>query len=75
MSKPGCAGKICVIVGTVTNDVRLLDVPKLKVRLIGVRENDLLWCNVLALSCSFHVFVCLFCVYVMLGCGAKKVLD
>ncbi|XP_057310907.1 60S ribosomal protein L18-like [Hydractinia symbiolongicarpus] len=31
MSKPGCTDKICVIVGSVTDDVRLLDVPKLKV--------------------------------------------
>lgn len=31
MSKPGCEDKICVIVGTVTDDVRLLEVPKLKV--------------------------------------------
>ena len=31
MRKPGCDDKICVIVGTVTDDVRLLEVPKLKV--------------------------------------------
>merc|ERR1712157_531980 len=31
MKKPGCADKICVVVGTITDDLRLLDVPKLKV--------------------------------------------
>lgn len=31
MRKPGCEDKICIIVGTVTDDVRLLEVPKLKV--------------------------------------------
>lgn len=32
MAKPGREGKTCVVVGTVTNDMRLYDVPKLKVR-------------------------------------------
>jgi len=31
MKKPGCDGKICVIVGTVTDDTRLLEVPKLSI--------------------------------------------
>merc|ERR1711997_644033 len=31
MNKPGCDGKICVIVGTVTDDTRLLEVPKLAI--------------------------------------------
>merc|ERR1712147_439420 len=31
MKKPGCGGKICVIVGTVTDDTRLLEVPKLSI--------------------------------------------
>merc|ERR1712168_812241 len=31
MNKPGCDGKICVIVGTVTDDTRLLEVPKLSI--------------------------------------------
>lgn len=31
MAKKGREGKICVVVGTVTNDLRLYDVPKVKV--------------------------------------------
>ena len=36
MGKPGCADKICVIVGTVTDDVRLLEVPKLNVSSLDI---------------------------------------
>jgi hypothetical protein len=33
MNKPGREGKTAVIVGTVTNDVRIYDLPNLKVSL------------------------------------------
>ncbi|MCL4128288.1 UNVERIFIED_CONTAM: hypothetical protein GTU68_039793 [Idotea baltica] len=38
MRKPGRSSKICVVVGSVTDDVRLLKVPKLTVRIDLVRS-------------------------------------
>jgi len=38
MAKPGREGKTCVVVGTVTNDLRLYDVPKLKICALRVTE-------------------------------------
>ena len=36
MRKPGVEGKICVVVGTITDDVRLVEVPKLKVSILKI---------------------------------------
>jgi len=38
VSKPGCEGKIVVIVGTITDDIRLLTVPKLRICALRVTE-------------------------------------
>lgn len=35
-TKGDYAGKICVVVGTVTDDLRLYEVPPLKVRLLAI---------------------------------------
>ncbi|XP_012562532.1 large ribosomal subunit protein eL18 [Hydra vulgaris] len=38
MKKPGCEDKICVVVGTITDDIRLIEVPKLKVCALRLTE-------------------------------------
>lgn len=53
MKLPGREGKTAVVVGTITDDVRIQEVPKLKVRRAGARCGvlqirltlALLWCH------------------------------
>ena len=77
MKKPGRENKIAVVVGTITDDIRILEIPKMKVRhsltyFIPKQSAEIFkflkwYTMVMNCKCSFKLYLCIN-EYTMAGC-------